>query len=360
MKKKLMLEAAKINKVVSTKITPEPASGGDHGWIRVGGSASSASAVNQYSNYSFNTSHATINHANATSTTSSNTFNRVSASNTSSISAHFSEDGKLSGKSIASKKDKLTNANAKWSSNAHLSGANQLLTAQLQSTASSSSYSSSHADLTSDLAAANTGTVVQDAASPNSASAPSSSSSSSSSHSPMKIQSNMQQLDANKPENLTTTLHSSSSASTIMNGYGNSNNKYAKPASTSSSASSLQSSQLQSHSRSPLMFSPLDGDTHFVHINSSINHSPKILEKAALSRRGLYMHNSRTVSDYIRLLQKSFPGLNANMCKQYIYIYEKAVFSEEGASSADFVQLEGLLSDMVKAIHYKPSFGYGK
>eukprot|EP00455_Lapot_gusevi_P027001 TRINITY_DN2852_c0_g1_i3.p1 TRINITY_DN2852_c0_g1~~TRINITY_DN2852_c0_g1_i3.p1 ORF type:complete len:105 (+),score=25.67 TRINITY_DN2852_c0_g1_i3:35-316(+) len=64
-----------------------------------------------------------------------------------------------------------------------------------------------------------------------------------------------------------------------------------------------------------------------VHFNTSIAKSFYVIDEAVAHRRpGLRHRNYRTIRDYMRFLQKEFPGLKDDLCHEYVVTYERARF----------------------------------
>lgn len=67
----------------------------------------------------------------------------------------------------------------------------------------------------------------------------------------------------------------------------------------------------------------------------------------------MFHRDSRNVRDYVAKLKKAFPGLQYELCQEYITFYEIAVFSDYRFSYKEYARFMRILVEMVSILHEK-------
>eukprot|EP01119_Soliformovum_irregulare_P016335 TRINITY_DN4706_c0_g1_i4.p1 TRINITY_DN4706_c0_g1~~TRINITY_DN4706_c0_g1_i4.p1 ORF type:complete len:253 (+),score=55.42 TRINITY_DN4706_c0_g1_i4:689-1447(+) len=93
-----------------------------------------------------------------------------------------------------------------------------------------------------------------------------------------------------------------------------------------------------------------DGEKRQIHFKTSIATSHRLIEAAAMYKDPrLRRKTSMTVRDYIFLLKKNTEGLSRKLCIFYIENYERARFSEEEFTLAEYTAFMENLREILEA-----------
>ncbi|EME30339.1 hypothetical protein Gasu2_70550 [Galdieria sulphuraria] len=95
-----------------------------------------------------------------------------------------------------------------------------------------------------------------------------------------------------------------------------------------------------------------------VHFKTSIAKSYKVIEEAAKARiPSLELKLGKTVSNYISEIQEYFPTLPTNTCEQYIDFYERACFTKEQFTAAEYRRFVNTVLLLIQHIEHDPCVG---
>jgi len=92
-----------------------------------------------------------------------------------------------------------------------------------------------------------------------------------------------------------------------------------------------------------------------VHFKTSIAKSYKVIEEAAKTRiPWLECKPGKTVSSYISEIQEYFPTLPRTTCEQYIDFYERACFTKEQFTVAEYRRFVNTVLHLIQHIEHDP------
>ncbi|GJQ10466.1 hypothetical protein GpartN1_g2257.t1 [Galdieria partita] len=95
-----------------------------------------------------------------------------------------------------------------------------------------------------------------------------------------------------------------------------------------------------------------------VHFKTSIAKSYKVIEQAAKGRiPSLDLKLGKTVFNYISEIQEYFPTLPTHVCEQYIDFYERACFTKEQFTAAEYRRFVNTVLHLIQHIEHDPYVG---